>query len=58
MPVGKVGPHALGKLGGGLGSIKSGTLGTPLPQIEGFIILEDDSGYILLEDNDKILTET
>lgn len=57
MSVGKVGLNALGRLGSGLGSVKTGIPGTP-PELESFIILENDAGYILLEDSDLIVTET
>lgn len=58
MPLGKVGLKGLGRLGGGLGPSHHGESSPPIPQIESFIILEDDTGYILLEDNKLILTET
>ena len=56
---GKVGLNALGRLGWGVGSIKSGKPGVgPPPPIEQAIILEDETGFVLLEDGSTVVTES
>lgn len=58
MPIGKIALSGLGRLGGGLGSVFHGNIGGAPPSLETAIILEDETGYILLEDNNLIITET
>lgn len=60
MPIGKLSLKGLGKLGGGLGS-PSGTEYTPgppppPPAVEG-VILENNTGFVLAENTDIIVTE-
>jgi len=56
---GKVGLNGLGRLGWGVGSIKPGTASTsPPPLIEYGVILENETGFILLEDGTPVVTES
>jgi len=55
---GKTRLGSLGKLGWGLISVKSGEPSPyPPPPIEEYIILEDNTGFILLEDGSAVVTE-
>ena len=55
---GKARLGSLGKLGGGLVSVKFGISSTyPPPPLGAHIILEDGSGFILIEDGSTVVTE-
>lgn len=60
MPIGKLALKGLGRLGGGLSSVVGAQdrNSPPPPPVTGnLIIKENNTGYVLLENSNKILTE-